>query len=226
MKDFLDLLQSLFLTMYCFLGSAAFLKYLLREEQSSSRPRQAKQERVRRHRTPPVLPEEPADGERICDPPAAEHPPVRRQQELHPLPERPAAPEPVRYPHNPPPGVLGQPYEVANPGYKLSKGYSLQLYPSGDGVLRAYRIGDAICVYVQPDLEDDSTNIKRLGLMQLYDMYDQNENQYRVLPAGYLRIINYQPAVCAEYGNNLTLLSKGRSVVIPVDETAYMKQGL
>ena len=31
MKDFLDLLQSLFLTMYCFLGSAAFLKYLLRE---------------------------------------------------------------------------------------------------------------------------------------------------------------------------------------------------
>ena len=226
MKDFLDLLQSLCIIIYCFLGSAAFLKSLLREERSSSRPRPAKQGQVRRRPRPaPVLTEDAAEDGRIPKPPAAEYTPVPWPQEPHPVSERPSAPEPVRYPQTPPPGALGQPYEVANPGYKLSKGYSLQLHPSPDGVLMAYRIGDGICVYAQPNLEDDSTNIKRLGLMQLYDMYDQNENPYQTLPTGYLRITNYQPAVCTEYGSNLTLLHKGRLVVIPVAETVYMNQG-
>ena len=136
------------------------------------------------------------------------------------MPERAPVPEPIQYPQNPPPGTPELSYEVANPGYKLTEGYSLQLQPSAYGVLRAYKIGDAICVYVLAGLEDASVDLKRLGLLQLYDMYDQYGNQYRVLPMGRLRIKNHQPALCMEYGSNLTLLSKGRLLVIPVDENA------
>lgn len=225
MKDFLDLLQSLCIIIYCFLGSAAFLKSLLREERSSSRTTPAKQGQVRRRPTPRLNLTEETEAEPIPKSPAAEQPPAPVPQVPYPVLEQPAAPEPVQYPCTPPPGWSGQPYEIANPGYKLNNGYSLQLHPSSDGVLMAYRIGDEICVYVQPNLEDDSTNIQLLGLQYLYDMYNQHEKPYRVLPKGYLRITNYQPAVCAEYGSNLTLLHKGRLVVIPVEETVYMNQG-
>lgn len=226
MKDFLDLLQSLCIIVYCFLGSAAFLRSLLREEHSSSRPTPAKREQVRRRpKSNPPLTEDGNEEERMPKSPAAEQTLVSVPQKPHLVSEQPAAPEPVRYPFTPPPGVSGQPYEIANPGYKLTNGYNLQLHPAPDGVLMAYRIGDGICVYVQPNLEDDSTNIQLLGLRYLYDMYDQYEKPYRVLPKGCLRISNYQPAVCTEYGSNLTLLHKGRLVVIPVEETVYMNQG-
>lgn len=225
MKDLLDLLQSLCIIVYCFLGSAAFLRSLLRGEHSSSRPTPAKQVQVRRRPNPNLNLKEEDEEERIPKSPAAEQPPTPAPQVPHSVLEQPAAPEPDQYPCTPPPGWSGQPYEIANPGYKLTDGYNLQLHPSPDGVLMAYRIGDEICVYVQPDLEDDSTNIQLLGLRYLYDMYDQYEKPYRVLPKGCLRITNYQPAVCTEYGSNLTMLRKGCLVVIPVEETIYMNQG-
>lgn len=220
MKDFLNVLQSLFVIVYCFLGSAAFVKYLLGEERGSSRNRQAKHKRTRKPAVTLELPEDSAQSPRTPEAPAEPGIPVPRQQEPQPESERALVPEPIQYPQNLPPGAPELSYEVANPGYKLTEGYSLQLQPSAYGVLRACRIGDAICVYVQTGLEDASADIKRLGLLQLYDMYDQYGNQYRVLPMGCLRIRNHQPALCMECGSNLTLLSKGRLLVIPVDGTA------
>ena len=226
MKDFLDLLQSLCIIVYCFLGSAAFLRSLLWGGQSSSRSTPAKREKVRRRPKPDLsLAEDGNEDDRLPKAPAAELPLAPVSQKPHTVSEQPAVLEPVQYPCTPPPGWSGQPYEIANPGYKLTNGYNLQLHPSPDGVLMAYRIGDEICVYVQPNLEDDSTNIQLLGLRYLYDMYDQCEKPYRVLPKGCLRITNYQPAVCTEYGSNLTMLRKGCLVVIPVEETVYMNQG-
>ncbi len=220
MKDFLNLLQSFLLIVYCIFGSAAFLKYLLLEERSVSRSRKTKKTEPRRQRPKPIpVPtEEPAV-------PAAEHTQPFRQPEPQTVPERAPAGEPIQYPQDPPPGVPASAYEVANPGYKLSDGYRLQLQPSDDGVLLASSLGDAVCVYVQPGLEDASVNLKWLGLKHLYDMYDQNGNLYRVLPDGRLRIQNLQPAVCAQYGSNLTLQSKGRLFVTRIDEEGCINQG-
>ena len=223
MKAFLELLQTILLIVYCIFGSAAFLKYLLQEERgsSSSHPKKRSsqsRQRPKAHPAPAAAPAQQAPPVQMPETPVPEAPPEPQR-----LPER--IPEPAGYPPEPPPGVPTGVYEVANPGYKLSDGYQLQLQPSSDGVLLACLVGDTFCVYVQPGLEEAGVNLKWFGLQHLYDMYDKNGKLHRSLPDGRLRIQNLQPAVCARYGSNLTLISRGKLVVLPIGETAYTNQG-
>lgn len=212
MKNLLDLLQSVSVLVFCALGSAAFLKYLLcppqRPSRSQAAPRASKAAAGCPGAAPPQTRIEPAPAR----PPVPPPPP-----DIAPAQAEPAPPAPL-YPQTPPRELPATPYEVANPGYKLSDGFCLQLRPSACGVLLAYSISSVTCVYIQPGLEDASVDLKRQGIGQLYDLYDRSGKPYQALPQGVLRLTNIQPALCRAYGENLALVTKGRLLAVPASD--------
>lgn len=215
MKDVLELLQSLLSLLFLALGSAAFLKYLLPNPSQIALPQSSPGKRIRASRetgTPKAEPIGTAPEHTAPEPVSAASAAAHHPPQAHVQPPKPPAPV---YPRNPPHGIPILTYEVANPGLKRSDGFPLQLQPSSCGILLACRVHSAICVYVQPGLEDDASDLKRQYLSQLYDLYDPSGAPLQTLPRGFLRISNLQPALCAEYGANLTLLAKGRVSVTP-----------
>ena len=197
------------------LGSVAALRYLLSGSTQRREPFKGRRERPNFPRTEMNSAYDDEELNSRVDAILADYQKPRPPARSTVRSPAPSAAQPIRYdfPPDPPTHAFVTHCAVVNPNFQLAPGHSLELRPTANGIMEVCDIDGVLVVYVKKNLEDVGVDLKRLGLLSVFEICDESDMLLQDFPSGRLRLLNLKPAICAEYGDNLRLVEKGRLLV-------------